>query len=557
MLQDNLCMNCMKEIGDAAVCPHCGFAADSPQIAPYLPMKTMVGGRYVIGKMLSAGGDGATYIAWDAERKVPVSVREYLPDGHIARAEDGRRVLVQSSSELLYRDGLAEFLELWRKLARVRSLTAMIPVLDIVEENGTAYAVSEFVETITLREFLLKSRTGYLTFEQTKTLLMPVVSTVSKLHELGVVHGGISPNSLHLGRDGKIRLTDFMILPARVQNSGYVSELAAGYAAIEQYSNAGSIGPWTDVYAFGAVTYRMLIGSTPEEAPVRVANDKLMIPAKFVESLPAYAVSAVQNALAIAPDDRTETIDEYREELSGSPKVMEARKTAAQAAVQAKTTEEEEAERRRKEKLRKEMLRKQEQTRILLISFGICVAVGLLVLGGYLFFTRDTSAADDTTAPSVQQELVDVPNFVGQSYTRIKSDTVLNERFRFVVEYAYSSDVESDYIISQGTEEGQRVPMGSELKIVVSKGVEYITLPDVKGMQYDAAVQVLINAGFTCTKIEKENDGTHTAGIVIDTTPQAGKNYEKGKEIYVQVWGEVPTTTQASGLSDLIPNLFG
>ena len=66
---------------------------------------------------------------------------------------------------------------------------------------------------------------------------------------------------------------------------------------------------------------------------------------------------------------------------------------------------------------------------------------------------------------------------------------------------------------------------------MVSKGVEYITLPDVKGMQYDAAVQVLINAGFTCTKIEKENDGTHTAGIVIDTTPQAGKNYEKGKEI--------------------------
>lgn len=556
MLQETLCMNCMKEIGDAEVCPHCGFSADGPQIAPYLPFHTLVGGRYVIGKMLSAGGDGVTYIAWDAERKTRVTVREYLPEGLSARAENGTQTVVLRGSELLYQDGLADFLALWRNLARVRSLTAMIPVLDILEDNNTAYAVSEYVETISLRDFLLKSRTGYLTFEQTKTLLMPVVSTVSKLHELGIVHGGISPNALRLGRDGKIRLTDFMILSARVQNSGYVSELAAGYAAIEQYSNAGSIGPWTDVYAFGAVTYRMLVGSTPDEAPARVANDKLMIPAKFVESLPAYAVSALQNALAIAPDDRTETMDEYREELSGSPKVMEARKTAANAAVQAKTTEEEEAQRRRKEKLRKEMLRKQEQTRVLLISFGICVAVGLLVLGGFLFFTRDTSPADDTTAPSTQQELVDVPNFVGQSYTRIKSDTVLNERFRFVVEYAYSSDVESDYIISQSTEEGQRVPMGSELKIVVSRGVEYITLPDVKGMQYNAAVQVLINAGFTCTKIEKENDGTHTAGIVIDTTPQSGKNYEKGKEIFVQVWGEVPTT-QSSGLGDLIPNLFG
>ena len=63
-----------------------------------------------------------------------------------------------------------------------------------------------------LREFLLKSRTGYLSFEQTKSLLMPVVSTVSKLHEMGVFHCGISPNTLRLGRDGKIRLTDFMIL---------------------------------------------------------------------------------------------------------------------------------------------------------------------------------------------------------------------------------------------------------------------------------------------------------------------------------------------------------
>lgn len=553
---DTLCMNCMKEIGDAAVCPYCGFSADSPQIAPHLPFRTMVGGHYIMGKVLMAGGDGATYIAWDTDRNAVVQVREYLPDGHVSRAAEANAVSVNPGSELLFRDGLAEFLELWRNLARVRSLSAMIPVLDIVEENGTAYAVSEYVETITLREFLLKSRTGCLSFEQTRTLLMPVVSTVSKLHELGIVHGGVSPNSLKLGRDGKIRLTDFMIVSARVQNSGFASELMPGYAAIEQYSNVGSIGPWTDVYAFGAVTYRMLVGSTPEEAPVRVANDKLMIPAKFVESLPAYAVSAMQNALAIAPDDRTETIDEYREELSGSPKVMEARKTAAKAAVQAKTTEEEEAERRRKEKLRKEMLRKQEQTRTLLISFGICVAVGLLLLGGYLFFTRDkTSAPENTTTPV--QELVDVPNFVGQSYTRIKSDTVLNERFHFVVEYAYSSDVESDYIISQGTAEGQRIAKGSELKIVVSRGIEYVTLPNVQGMQYEKAVQALINAGFTCTKIEKENDGSHTEGIVIDTTPQGDKEYEKGKEIFVQVWGPAPTTTRPSGIGGLIPDIFG
>ena len=181
---DTLCMGCMKEIGDARQCPHCGFSVDTPQIAPYLPLRTQIGGRYVVGKMLSAAGDGATYIGWDRERKTAVTIREFLPEQHIIRTAADTVLRVKVGSELLFHDGLADFLELWRKLARLRAMTALIPVLDIVEDNGTAYAVSEYVETISLREFLLKSRTGYLSFEQTKSLLMPVVSTVSKLHEM-------------------------------------------------------------------------------------------------------------------------------------------------------------------------------------------------------------------------------------------------------------------------------------------------------------------------------------------------------------------------------------
>lgn len=75
-----------------------------------------------------------------------------------------------------------------------------------------------------------------------------------------------------------------MITDARVMNSGFAAELDPGYAAIEQYSREGSIGSWTDVYAFGAVTYRMLVGSTPQEAVQRVANDKLMFP----QNLPRF-----------------------------------------------------------------------------------------------------------------------------------------------------------------------------------------------------------------------------------------------------------------------------
>lgn len=556
MNYDALCMGCMKEIGEAHECPYCGFSEDALQLAPKLPLRTKLGGRYLVGKDISSGGDGVTYLGWDCEQNVRVSIREFLPEQHITRESQQAQLRVKRGSELLFRDGLNAFLEMWRKLARMRELHAVVPVLNIFEENGTAYAISEYVETISLREFLLKSRTGCLSFEQTKVLLMPVVSAMAQLHEMGIYHGGITPNSLRLGRDGKIRITDFMISDARNMGSAFDAELTPGYAALEQYSRKEEIGAWTDIYALGAVTYRMLVGSTPPDALERVTNDKLLIPAKTAEELPAYVVIAVQNALAIDIAERTATMDHFREELSGSPNLIVGSKVAAEEAARAKTTSEEEEERKRKEKMRKEILRKEEQTKILLISFGVCLAVGLLILGGYFLFTREPSENDPSNTPAVEEkQMIDVPNFAGQSYSRISSDQVLNTRFHFVVKHEFSTEVEEGYIISQGTQPGQQLPEGSDLEIVVSKGIEYVTLPDVSGMQYDKAVELLVSKGFTCKKVEKENDGSHTPNIVIATTPVHSKEYEKGKEIFLQVWGEVPTESQTS-LSGFFPGLF-
>ena len=559
MNYDTICMGCMQEIGEAQTCPHCGFSKDAIQLAPKLPFKTVLGGRYLVGKALSSGGDGVTYIVFDCERRVPVTVREFLPEQHILRAADQIGVRVKRGSELLFRDNLNAFLELYRKLARARSLHAVVPVLDILEENGTGYAVSEFLETISLRDFLLKSKTGTLSFEQTKTLLMPVVSTMSQLHEMGIFHGAISPTTLRLGRDGKIRITDFMIPDARVMGSALDAELMPGYAAIEQYSHRQEIGAWTDVYAFAAVTYRMLVGSTPPEALERVTNDKLLIPAKLVEELPAYAVSAIQNALAIDATERTASIDAYRDELSGSPKLIEQSKEAAVDMARAQTSQEEEELRKRKEKMRKEILRKEEQTKILLISFAIVLALGLIGLGVWLFMTREPNENPETPIPTeqvdAQKEMIEVPSFKDQSYSRIASDEVLNSRFHFVVTYEYSKDVAEGFILSQGVQPGQEVPKGSDMPIVVSKGTEMVLLPDVSGMTYDKAVETLVSAGFTCEKVEKENDGTHTVDIVISTTPQKDKEYEKGKTVYIQVWGE-PPTEPPTNIGTFLPSIF-
>ena len=57
---DNLCMSCMNELYGEKQCPKCGYYVDSPQISPYLPLKTPLGDKYVIGKVLSSNGEGVT-----------------------------------------------------------------------------------------------------------------------------------------------------------------------------------------------------------------------------------------------------------------------------------------------------------------------------------------------------------------------------------------------------------------------------------------------------------------------------------------------------------------
>lgn len=561
MTADNLCMGCMKEIGNVQQCPFCGFHNDTVAPAPYLPLRTVIGGRYTVGKVISASGDGVTYIAWDNESRETVTVREFLPVENITRLQGQTEVIVNEDSRLVFYDSVREFLALNRKLAMSRNLSALIPVIDIIEENNTAYAVSEYLETITLRDFLLKSRTGYLGWDKVKTLMMPVLTTVASLHSMDIYHRGISPNTLVLGRDGKLRLTGFMISSARCLKTRVKPEMFPGYAAIEQYHDVDDTGAWTDVYGIAAVIYRALIGSTPAEASERITNDKLMIPPRFAEALPAYLVSALDHALTIEPGDRTATVDELREELSGSPSTMasnaihEVREREVEAPT---TTEDEVTERKRLEKLARQEQQKHEQIKMALIAFAICLGIGVLALGGWMTYDHFKNNPKEPTTEGVAP-MIEVPNFVGQSYSRISNDEVQKTRFKFTVDYQYSDSAEAGVIIGQNLEAGTQTEQGSELKLTVSKGIEYVTLIDVSGMDYNKAFNLLTEAGFVCKKVEKNNDGSHTANEVITVTPEAGKEYERGKEIYVQVWGAPPTTattTKKSLLGELGGGLF-
>lgn len=547
---DNLCMSCMNELYGEKQCPRCGYYVDSPQISPYLPLKTPIGNKYIIGKMLSSNSEGATYMAYDVDRKSPVIIREFLPERFVDRSFGNTELRIKEQWAEFYYKYLNKFLKLWRSLARVRGLSALVPVIDIVEENNTAYAVTEYIESISLREFLLKSQTGYLNWEKAKVLFMPVLSTLSALHKLGITHNGINPDNLLIGRDGKLRLWGFSIEEVRIEGSELSPELFEGYTPIEQYSYSYENGTWSDVYAFCAVVYRALVGSVPQDAVTRSMNDQLIIPARYAEIIPVYVINALMNGLQVDPEDRTKDIETLREELSATPGNVVSSYSGVNVPkpekkeVQAPVYEDE----------------GNSPAKIVLITFLIILGIGLLIFAGFMLYDHfagnvpeEPSTEESTNAP----ETIEVPNFVNSSYDMIAQNPVQNERFKISSTSEYSTTVEKGYIISQSIEPGTEVEMGTAISFVVSKGPEYVTIPPVEGLNVDFARESLEAAGFVVNIIEKENNGDYDEGTVVEVTPEQGTSKIKGTEVFIQVWGAPPSTEPEETTTEKNGGFFG
>ncbi len=531
MNYDNLCMNCMNELSGEKQCPKCGYHVDSPQISPYLPLKTPIGGKYIIGKAVSSNGESITYSAFDVDRKTAVVIKEFLPERLANRADDGKTVAIVKNSQDTYYDLLNKFLDLWRNLARVRGFSALIPVIDIIEENNTAYAVTEYIESLSLREFLLRSKTGYLNWEKAKILFMPVLSLLSNLHKLGIVHYGISPDTLMIGRDGKLRLSGFSIPEGRFERTQIPAELFEGYTPLEQYGYDLQSGEWSDVYSFCATVYRALVGSVPQSAISRSTSDKLIIPARYAEIIPVYVINALMNGLQIDPLERTKDIETLREELSATPSNVVSSYSGIRVPSEDKkdtpvyVTSDEES-----------------PMQIILKTFLIILGVGLIGFAGWLVYDKVINAPEETPVEenTQVQETVEVPNFVNSSYDLIAQNPVQNDRFTIKSVSEYSAKVEKGYIISQSIEPGKVVEKGTEIVFVISKGPEYVVVPPVMDYEADLAKSQLEELGFVVKVIEKTNDGNYTANTVASVTPEAGESVIKGSEIYLEVWGEPP-----------------
>lgn len=526
----------MRKIGNNDYCPYCRKDNSEPQKDPFLPLKTVVGGRYLVGKLVASNSEGATYYAFDMEKKTPVTLRELFPKGILSRGE-GNYCLVNIGKASEFIDAKEEFVKLWTKLTEIKGFTALTQVYGLVEDLGTVYAVSEYLgEGKTLREFLLEQETGYISWDDARVLFMPVLSALGQLHDAGIIHGGICPETLILDKNGKIRITGYSIEDVRRQKSIMECELFDGYAAVEQYGFSEGLSTSTDIYAFSAVLYRTLIGSVPMSSASRLTNDKLMIPGKFAEQLPAYVINALVNGLQILPGDRTVTAEELRDELSASPA---AAGTASEAYSSMYASQSEDVEETVVEEVALEEDSEDEPDtpkirKSTIAVFVISVILALAILVVALFGIKGFSDKDDeentteeSTTEFVSEEdttgeigasSISVPNFRGKAYDDIKSDATYNGFLIFKTEYI-DSEEKKGTVIAQDITEGTIVFEERSITLRISNGKE---VPDVVGETLKDAVADLKAAGFKKVEsvvggvADRESDSMKVYSVVCE-----------------------------------------
>ena len=390
-----LCPGCMRELPqnrikdlgkDTARCPYCGFCLSEYQQNPRcLPPDTILAGKYLVGKILGEGGFGITYMGYDLNMKTRVAIKEYFPvelvtrdttrrtagggqscgssapgasvsggnglsapgvpapdssgltAGGISSSGGGSDRVISLSGEKskTYQQGLKKYVDEARNVSQFADIPGIVSVKDFFYENNTAYIVMEYIEGISLKEYL-KQKGGKVSEEEALAILRPVLEALEKVHAAGIVHRDISPDNIMLtfteegkagagqsgvsavyGNIGAVKLIDFGAarMTSKNDQKSLTIILKHGYAPEEQYRSHGEQGPWTDVYALCAVLYRMLTGKVPEPAMDRLFSDGLKRPEELGAKVSQRVSETIMKGLAVKKEDRIQSVRDLMDAL--------------------------------------------------------------------------------------------------------------------------------------------------------------------------------------------------------------------------------------------------
>lgn len=289
-----------------------------------LPAGTRFGELEIL-RTLGVGGFGIVYLAQDHALERMVAIKEYMP-GQLAKRSEGSHVSVRSGSLAETFDlGRRSFVNEARLLARFDH-RSLLKVYRFWEANGTAYMVMPYLQGMTLkqaRQQMIEAPSEAWIMRR----LLPLLDGLAILHAEQVYHRDIAPDNVLLPlEEADPILLDFGAARRAISDKtqSFTAILKPSYAPIEQYAEAASLrqGPWTDVYALGAVLHYLVMGHTPPPATTRtIADEYQPLAERSVTGFSEHFLSAIDWSLGVRPQDRPQSMREFRAALLGELKV--------------------------------------------------------------------------------------------------------------------------------------------------------------------------------------------------------------------------------------------
>lgn len=270
--------------------------------------------EFEIKEVIGGGGFGIVYRAWDHQLERTIAIKEFMPGSLAVRGEDMTLVLRSERFGKAFSAGLNSFIQEARLLARFNHPN-LLHVLRFWVQNDTAYMGTLFYSGTTLTR--LREQKPELIDETWIRRVLPMLfGAIKTIHDEGYLHRDISLDNIQIQDNGLPVLLDFGSARRTIGNLSDETEtmLRPGYAPIEQYTddNESEQGPWTDIYALGAVLHTLIVGSPPPVSVVRSIQDTYK---PLTELQPAgYSLSllqAVDRALALRIEDRPQSIDAF------------------------------------------------------------------------------------------------------------------------------------------------------------------------------------------------------------------------------------------------------
>ena len=506
----NYCYTCMNELSDDNTCRHCLKENTADDVVYRLKPGTLLNNKYLVGNCIGEGGFGITYIGRDMTLDMRVAIKEYFPNGYVNRNNTLSQEVTATteSQKTIFAKGKDSFLEEARKIAKFSGEQGIVGVREYFEANGTAYIIMDYLDGVNLASYVRNN--GAMKATKVFELMLPMVRSLKRIHDAGIIHRDISPDNIMYLKSGSLKLMDFGSARYFTNDRKEMSVLLKqGYAPEEQYrKNAADQGPWTDVYGLCATMYRCITGTIPVDALDRLRNDTLEPPSKLGIEIPEAMEVVLMYGLAVFKENRIQNMDELAD-------LME--KALAQQEITVKQSHDVYDEFNRTQMAdsyyrdKTQYLftgsspthpvdfvdppyphpqggkivdppttsrrgpNKKAVAAIIIVSAVIIVAtvalmVWLLAFGGGKSDNPDSSSsisADDKN----DSLTVIMPDCSGKSLEFAKTN-LESLGLNVETQEEYSSDVENGNVIEQSAEPDSEVASGSTVTLTVSKGVE-------------------------------------------------------------------------------------